>query len=944
MEEYDVESILDMYEDDYVPESRPMMAGGGQLVQPNADGSRPGYSGLPDFITKSGSKINPYRVKVKKSKLNPEPFSGTYPTLKKAKEVVKEKGFKKGKTGVEYPELLEKAQNVVNDFNEIVDSAIANNDLRNVKYLETYVKDRFKNKSEQDQVLRQIYKKKIPYRDLTEVRKVVAKNLVNEAMKKNEIVPLQFVYDKLGASRSAQLTSDIQQIVSKGLKNQTKIKVDRAIESVVKGDMIIDDSLMKTVGKIIGRTQFGTAADTAWKQAFKQNPYYKKHKKLLDYAFTAGAKRSRTPGLSIQEILDDAKYKIGGGVTFSGKQTQFSGLKRYIFDYAKSHWHRNNFDGNPEKSLIEFYDKNGKPITWKSGLKLKLGEVQFKIPSESDIMWSYNGKPKGSVSVTGPAADASGIFNEVTDQYNVIKEISDAKVTHPITGEKTNYNDLVKQIYKKYGYTGQNVFGLDLDHFKGVAEHPFKNLRAMDRRLNISLGAIDRTFKNRNLKSKLKKELLGDLSTATGSNYSQNLKNYFVNQASTILEKGAPETLATKSPYYQAVKNVYEQKNLPLTQKSLLEKSYQRATKLENDLLTLAGKVTDKCNIGNAEGGRIGFASGRNYCLNVGKEALEKGLKTGFPKNQQVLAEGILKAGRSLKDIASLRGLLGPAALAFTAVAEAGFIGYDMLSSGKSFKEAVGGNLFNYLLGDKTKVDLDKEIINRLKNLPGAPSQGFREFTEKDIGKMQAFKSGLMEISDLNEQFGKLDTIQKNREALEMSPEDSAFSKGAFQLDKQEDLVRENIQDFYRSGGQQRLEGIDYGEGAKQLLRGNLLAKQDQLLDAGIGKFYQSPKGDERRTKELIDTRYQLDKLQNPTQYDEFGEYFMSRPPSEQSYLMGLGYSGGGIATLQNKKKTNTQKLASVYKNPGFKYWAVPPKKGPASKGLKVPSKQVKKV
>ena len=45
MEEYDVESILEMYEDDYVPESRPMMAGGGQLVQPSVDGSRPGYNG-----------------------------------------------------------------------------------------------------------------------------------------------------------------------------------------------------------------------------------------------------------------------------------------------------------------------------------------------------------------------------------------------------------------------------------------------------------------------------------------------------------------------------------------------------------------------------------------------------------------------------------------------------------------------------------------------------------------------------------------------------------------------------------------------------------------------------------------------------------------------------------------------------------------------------------
>ena len=34
MEEYDVESILDMYEDDYVPESRPMMAGGGVIGKP----------------------------------------------------------------------------------------------------------------------------------------------------------------------------------------------------------------------------------------------------------------------------------------------------------------------------------------------------------------------------------------------------------------------------------------------------------------------------------------------------------------------------------------------------------------------------------------------------------------------------------------------------------------------------------------------------------------------------------------------------------------------------------------------------------------------------------------------------------------------------------------------------------------------------------------------
>ena len=33
MEEYDVESILDMYEESYVPEPRPMMSNGGLLEE-----------------------------------------------------------------------------------------------------------------------------------------------------------------------------------------------------------------------------------------------------------------------------------------------------------------------------------------------------------------------------------------------------------------------------------------------------------------------------------------------------------------------------------------------------------------------------------------------------------------------------------------------------------------------------------------------------------------------------------------------------------------------------------------------------------------------------------------------------------------------------------------------------------------------------------------------
>ena len=111
-----------------------------------------------------------------------------------------------------------------------------------------------------------------------------------------------------------------------------------------------------------------------------------------------------------------------------------------------------------------------------------------------------------------------------------------------------------------------------------------------------------------------------------------------------------------------------------------------------------------------ASGGRIKYGKGTS-CPAKGREIIEKGLKNGFKnKNQQVLAEGILKSGRFLKDAVSLRGLFGPLALGFTVAAEAGLVGYDMLSSGKSFREAVGDSVFNYALGDKTKIDSEEEI------------------------------------------------------------------------------------------------------------------------------------------------------------------------------------------------------------------------------------------
>ena len=129
----------------------------------------------------------------------------------------------------------------------------------------------------------------------------------------------------------------------------------------------------------------------------------------------------------------------------------------------------------------------------------------------------------------------------------------------------------------------------------------------------------------------------------------------------------------------------------------------------------------EKLGCGRSAGGRIMFGEGTS-CAIKGRKVLEEGLANGFKKSDVGLARKILGSGKFLKDMVSLRGLFGPAALAFTALTEAGFVASDAISGGKSFREAIGDSAFNYLLGDKTKINSEEEFIKRIKNIPGSPS------------------------------------------------------------------------------------------------------------------------------------------------------------------------------------------------------------------------------
>ena len=91
----------------------------------------------------------------------------------------------------------------------------------------------------------------------------------------------------------------------------------------------------------------------------------------------------------------------------------------------------------------------------------------------------------------------------------------------------------------------------------------------------------------------------------------------------------------------------------------------------------------ERLGCGKAAGGRILFADGVPGLTKCGKKGvakIEKGLANGFKKSDVGLAQKILGSGKFLKDAVSLRGLFGPAALAFTALTEAGFVASDAIS------------------------------------------------------------------------------------------------------------------------------------------------------------------------------------------------------------------------------------------------------------------------
>ena len=889
--EYDIEEILYTFEDDYNPSSmvpgpRNMYAQG-QLVQPNADGSRPGYNGRKNKKI-SYDKENKI-IKEYNTYLSDEVKSGN---------MSKSLGFKSWLRENKTPTVFEKTYNAWSK--KLLNVKPASVTDAKVGLLKTFVE----RANEQGQFVEK--KKLLELIGRTQTPGVAEKNVYIENILK-EINKLESREDKVYKAFNRLFNNELVFVTDPEFYK--KFPSDKEAGSITR--MLIQETGL--TGPTIRKHR------ATWKKDGSKVPFFntKKGKEQLSIIEHMNLKMGKVgeatfDGFNFNDLMEYGSNSKKGKMFYKSATGSdfYKDPNNVVRDFVVRHFDHNSKFGDKSKLIKVFKKGTNTEVKYEAGKRL------------IDFDFTYKGKRYGSNELAKEYLKwTRGENTPFSEVYNNHKSYTDFLRKPVNTGDPS-----VKNIGDLFKLAGHKGMAIEHGSLGGVAEEPFKNLKLLSSRANSELGTILQYYKKfPNVQKLLVDEFVKEL--PVNENYIDALAKNEIKIAKDMLKNGNTTIPMT---YNQAAKNVLTNRNIKnFSPEELLtvsksafgpEIGYKTFVGVEPErfenintkkqLTKMLADLGCPKSLQKASGGRIKYSKGTS-CPTKGREIIEKGLKNGFKnKNQQVLAEGILKSGRFLKDAVSLRGLFGPAALAFTAAAEAGIVGYDMLASGKSFREAVGDSIFNYALGDKTKIDSDEEFMKRLKNIKVGP-QGYQRMGEAEIGKMMAFKSALDDINYGGDLYKQLNTITENRKQIDSNPED-AFNQNAFQLDldRQEDKVRADIRDFNKVGTPDKLLGVDYEGGAKATELANLLVKQDQLKDAGTAGVL--PKIDEGVARNLKQTKYGIENLfKGPTGYE-------GAVPSEMSYIMSkiknepdnnYGLFGpaqlmeGGIASLNVNKK-----------------------------------------
>jgi hypothetical protein len=703
--EYNIETILEMYEDDYNPSSMVPgprnMYNQGQLVQPNADGSRPGYSG---------------ELKLSEVKKLRDQGKTTDQIIKKLKV---SKGIYEAFVTANKDKLPYVAPNKISKERlKFLNEAAIKYGYKDYKSVPTTTQDEpgKRKYGVKEKILSEATRreKKVPTMQETAKARIgkipaniLSGELYSEEAKAKQLQSQKNTYQATPKGERLQWIADNGKNYDnpkdfiKAYEKHFKHKIGTKADVLFNKDGRVAIGLIDNLTNLSGAPTKSMSDIFSFKKGFSEEEIFKasiiqnntkvqnKFKNLFKDIHNNVSLYSELGPEGIVEKLNSGKLLEDFDFinsTSSGGKMKYGGVHRGIT--------RNSlrFLGIPEEQIVS-YQSVRKPLMALSEIieslqnPGKLKEFGISVSTAKKISGQLENFLKGE----------EGLRDDIK---KINKQLGDVKFKNIFGGVNFEHT-LAKTFGKDYKYLPRNYL------LKGQFTSKAFNMMKRDA-FDLPLIRLMKQYEQGKIPAERVQAFIDDFNSKT-NNYADFKFDVDKGKLGYTSDSVSYDLSRYNDP------NVARQElidNIKLTQSDTFQKGMKGTVGSGNQLKLFKSKEAkeilsqlEKLGCGRSAGGRIMFGKGTT-CAIKGREIIEKGLKNGFKnKNQQVLAEGILKSGKFLKNAVSLKNLFGPLALGFTVLAEAGLVGFDMLSSGKSFREAVGESLFNYALGDKTKID-----------------------------------------------------------------------------------------------------------------------------------------------------------------------------------------------------------------------------------------------
>ena len=695
--------------DDFM--DRNPMAGGGMLVQPSADGSRPGYA-----VSKTDN--NKYRVTGERGGVNysdwarennvPIRFSN-----KKEAEAAQKKFYKSVPTkgSITKEAWTNEMTSLTEKFNKMVLNDFEKGDMSKTPKFATWLKNQklknagvkfFETQAPSFGVIN-VGNKKFELAD-------ILINRANDSLKHTEWMDIQKKVSPSKAIDTNTWRSYIDRLDTKPdkankafdylLDNDIELKLPKNLSKT----MAAEGSLLRKVISDIT----GLKSTKAIRAGLNMNDAYNKNIDQIKFA-NKGNLWTLGEGRTLSEILENADYRMKGNISWTSDIKLSNRANKNVFDYALRNFNYHQLNKTGE-GTIQFYDKKtNKPINWDTLPKNKNG---FRVLKPNSVYFiDANDPNRTKWDMTSIDADnlkwskgtgSSGLFDEVFQAKDIYDNLLSKDIIDPRTGTKTNFGKLMQDVYQ----IGFSNFGnpYAIEHKDGVAKSPFKNLRIASQRINSALSALNRDTK---LNKFTKNELFKILKEGT---FDPNQKNVI----DTIIKGTAPireDVLVQGTKFDQSELDMAKQKFLT----NLDKNKFRRVSKVLVDAAINGGfgeAVQEICMRKKAKKGGRMFLSNGSGCPAADQDP--KGFLRSVSESPVLKKFFTSNAGQKAAAAAArvTGNVLNPSTLIGGEVAFVLADGFNNFSKGMDLAES-----FDRAFIFKDFKQFDKNIMEQAKNL-----------------------------------------------------------------------------------------------------------------------------------------------------------------------------------------------------------------------------------